>query len=248
MKVLLILSMSFLLVSCGFHQGTMVSNASLGDNDFEIIDMVTAQNYTKKYFGLGGLDKKALVLETKQNLYNKYPLKKNQVFANISVDFHNSTIFFVNKVTCTISADLVQFGPTKSDSLHKVFHLMQIRKAQKSQVLGENELPYYIGQSVYFKSGKTIDKGKIKAIAGQINLIQVIANDQSYNLSPEFVFFNLKDETIPESLSNYNVKKEIIFFDDNVQKKGYLVGANTNSLVLKSNNELFVRAISDLKL
>jgi hypothetical protein len=247
MKTLLSLTLVLFLASCGFHQGTMVSNASLGNNDFEIIDMVSAKSYTKRYFGLGALDKKALVFDTKQKLYNNNPLKKNQTFANISVDFHNTTIFFVNKVTCTISADLVQFGSVESDSLHKAFEKLQTHKNLKKVVVEEDNLNYTIGQTVYFKSGNAVGKGKIKSIAKQLNLIQVTAYEQSYNLNPDFIFYQLKDENIPESIKDYDPEAEVMFLEDGAEKYGSIVGANEKFVVVKSMNDLFVRTPSEVK-
>lgn len=65
MKYLFFLLIVFSLSSCVYHAGTMSSNASLGQNNFEVIDLITSQVATKKYFGFGGLGKEALVLKTK---------------------------------------------------------------------------------------------------------------------------------------------------------------------------------------
>lgn len=237
----------FLLSSCGFHQGALVSNAQLGDNDFEIIDLVSASKSTKRYFGLGGLEEKALVFSTKKELYKAYPLKKNQVFANLSVDFHHTTIFFVSKTRCTISADLVQFGDVEADSVHALFKTLKPKPINKSQSFGEEELPFYKGQKVFFKSGSLISEGTIKALANEVNLIQVMAGNQTYNLNYKNVFYNTSQEEFAENIGEFDTQKEYLITDNGLTIKAKIVGANQAFLILKTDEKLLVKKQSELE-
>jgi len=107
--------------SCAFHSGMMNDSASLHGQDFELVGMAVGQANTTHVLGIGGLDPDGLVLEAKRNMYNLFPLKKGQAYANISVDFKRSYFPIVNTTLATISADIVQFGEAKTDSLQKLF-------------------------------------------------------------------------------------------------------------------------------
>ncbi len=74
------------LSSCAFYSGTTSSNVSYNGNNAEMIDIVSAQNSVTRVLGIGGLDKEALVLETKRKMYQQNPLKRGKVYANIGDD------------------------------------------------------------------------------------------------------------------------------------------------------------------
>lgn len=95
--------------SCATHWGTMNGSASLSSNNFKIVKMASGTASTKKIFGFGGLAKDALVLEAKKELMQNYPLKEGQALANVTVDFKNSFMFFVNTNKVTVTADVVEF-------------------------------------------------------------------------------------------------------------------------------------------
>jgi hypothetical protein len=42
-------------------------------------------------------------------MFQNYPLKDNQAYANISVDFKNSNFLLVTKTKVTITADIIEF-------------------------------------------------------------------------------------------------------------------------------------------
>lgn len=107
---LIILFSALLLSSCAFHSGMMTSNANLGNEDFQVLTMGMGSAETQHVFGIGGLDKQALVYEAKKNLYRAYPLGKNQVYANVTVDFKRSNYLIVFTTLATVTADVIQFG------------------------------------------------------------------------------------------------------------------------------------------
>lgn len=99
----------FLLTSCATHWGMMSGNASLSANNFRVIKIATGTSQTTKIIGIGGLGKEALVLEAKKDLMQNNPLKEGQALANVTVDFKNSYMFFVETQKVTVTADIVEF-------------------------------------------------------------------------------------------------------------------------------------------
>jgi hypothetical protein len=100
---------SLLLTSCAFHYGNITSSASLSANNFRIVKLAKGEATATRVFGLGGLGKEALVAEAKADLLQNYPLKDGQVLANITVDFKNSFVFFINTTKATVTADIIEF-------------------------------------------------------------------------------------------------------------------------------------------
>lgn len=105
---------SLFLSSCAFHGGMMTGNANLSGGDFEIISIESGMAKTTQVFGIGGLDKQALVYEAKKSLYRSHPLKKGQAYANVTVDFKRSYFIIVATTIVTITADLVQYDSEDS--------------------------------------------------------------------------------------------------------------------------------------
>ncbi len=84
---LTIVSLAF-LSSCAFHSGN-VSSGSIVDCPLKTI--VTGKASTKKFLGLGGLNKTALIVEAKQDLYRKITVKKDLKLTNFTVE-RNTTL------------------------------------------------------------------------------------------------------------------------------------------------------------
>jgi len=104
-----IVIVAFTASSCATHWGTMNGSASLSSNNFKIVKMASGTASTTKIFGFGGLAKDALVLEAKKDMMQNYPLREGQALANVTIDFKNSFMFFVNTNKVTVTADIVEF-------------------------------------------------------------------------------------------------------------------------------------------
>lgn len=103
---------SAILSSCAFHTGNISSGAVI---DCPMKTIVTGQASTIKFFGLGGLNKNALILEAKKDLYKTHLSNKNIKLTNFSVDFKTSFILFYTSTIATVSADLYDCGaPTET--------------------------------------------------------------------------------------------------------------------------------------
>ena len=101
-------------------------------NNLEILKIVTATAEVKYYFGFGGFNKDGLVLEAKKKLYSENQLKREQVFANISVDFKKERNFFVERTLVTLSADLVQFDDQGKE-------IQTVYKTSKKEVINNKQ-------------------------------------------------------------------------------------------------------------
>lgn len=102
----------FLFSSCVvFHSGFVADSASLGPTDYVYIEKDVTGVETATYilgFG-GGLEKPALVANAKKDLEKQYMLKDRQALANVSVSFQVKNFILITIVTCTVSADIVEF-------------------------------------------------------------------------------------------------------------------------------------------
>ncbi|MBW7845705.1 MAG: hypothetical protein H3C45_08715 [Bacteroidia bacterium] len=111
LKSVLTIFVITLLSSCAMHQGYMVNSASLGSNNFKYVyEGVTGTAMATYIFGLGGLSKKAIVDDAKNDLLSAYPLKDNQALVNLTVSWKNTFVLpFVITNRCTVTADIVEF-------------------------------------------------------------------------------------------------------------------------------------------
>ena len=93
--------------------GSFQGSGRLVTNNFSyVIHNVSGSATTHYVFALiGGVSKTNLVRDAKIDLDKKNPLKANQAFVNITVNYKTTFIvgyFFVLR-TCTITADIVEF-------------------------------------------------------------------------------------------------------------------------------------------
>lgn len=109
LKTIVVVVAMFFISGCATHSGLMSGSASLSSNNFKMVKFAKGEASVTKIFGLGGLGKDALVAEAKMDLIQNYPLKEGEALANITVDFKNSTIFFVTATKVTVTADIVEF-------------------------------------------------------------------------------------------------------------------------------------------
>ena len=99
-----------LLSGCAVHSGIMNNSAALGEANFSYRQQSISGSSEAKYiFGIGGLDKQALVDEAKKDMLKNYELQPNQALANVTVNWKNTFILVVIKTQCTVTADIVEF-------------------------------------------------------------------------------------------------------------------------------------------
>jgi len=99
-----------LLQGCAFHEGMMTGSVQLSQGNFRMVKTANGKAQATYIFGLGGLDRHAMVHAARLDMYKKYPLGANQAYANISVDFRRAFFPFVWVTTAYVTADVVEFG------------------------------------------------------------------------------------------------------------------------------------------
>src|ERR1041384_5624225 len=85
----------FAFSSCAVHSGYMQSSANLAGNNFSYVKKdVEGTAKTFYIFGIGGLNKMALVNEAKKDLLKNYQLQDGQALVDLTVNW-KQTFFLV---------------------------------------------------------------------------------------------------------------------------------------------------------
>lgn len=114
MKKLITISIIAILISglssCAIHSGYMNNSAALSQANFSYVKQnIGGTSHTFKVLGIGGLGKDALVDIAKNDMLENDTLQSNQALVNVSVNWKNSSFIVANRITCTVSADIVEF-------------------------------------------------------------------------------------------------------------------------------------------
>ena len=86
------------------------SNAVVVNDQFRVVGLGIGESETTKIFGIGGLNKSALVYEAKKDLYKNINLEKGQALTNISVDFKRTDLLVYSKTKVYVTAEIVDFS------------------------------------------------------------------------------------------------------------------------------------------
>ena len=99
-----------LLSGCAVHSGYMNNSVSLSDANFNYVKQsISGTVVTTQVFGIGALEKNAIIEEAKKEMLKENPLGPNQGLANITVNWKRAFYVVVIEVTCTVTADVVEF-------------------------------------------------------------------------------------------------------------------------------------------
>lgn len=119
-----LLKFAFLFICSGFtgciatHLGTMSGSASLNAPNFIYKKQdVYGEAQAVYILGIGGMENKSLIIEAKKNMLKTNPLMKNQALANVTVSYKSTGFVgvLIRTITCTVSADIVEFGSVQAD-------------------------------------------------------------------------------------------------------------------------------------
>ncbi|HPE57878.1 MAG TPA: hypothetical protein P5514_06170 [Bacteroidales bacterium] len=112
LQISILAVIAIFLSSCAMHTGYMNNSASLTEANFSYVKQSISGYAEAMYvFGIGGLEKEALVQEAKAQMLKENPLGPNQTLANITVNWKNSFFVIVNMSKVTVTADVVEFKP-----------------------------------------------------------------------------------------------------------------------------------------
>lgn len=230
------------LTSCaGYHSGIMIPSAALSSNNFEIKELVSVSSEVKYFLGFGGYNRDALILETKKKLYAKYPLKKGQVFGNISVDqkFQIGLIFTKNIIT--ISADIIEFDGATSE-IQPIYNKVRNNHLKKQEV--NNNLVFNSGETVYYLDNNEVFIGEIKEVGNGLILIISSSGESNY-LNPKDVYKRISKEADiyihPTSSS-----KPVKFNQQGKSLNGKIVGHNWEYWVIETNSKLYLKKANEV--
>jgi hypothetical protein len=117
LKKYLVLSLALTLLSaCSFHLGNIT--AAPNGADFSYVGQATGQSSTFRLFGLGSINRDALVYDAKQALFNNRPLKPGEAYANFTVDFKFTIISFFTQTKVTVTADIIDYDAPPVDTVY----------------------------------------------------------------------------------------------------------------------------------
>ncbi|MCZ4407552.1 hypothetical protein O3Q51_01940 [Cryomorphaceae bacterium 1068] len=233
MKTLKLFTLAVLatgISSCAFHQGMMNDSASLHGQDFELIGMAVGNAQTTHVLGIGGLDPTGLVLDAKRSMYNRFPLRKGQAYANLSVDFKRSFFFIVQTTQATVSADIVQFGELETDSLQKLFQnnleLAYTTNLDDSEVLGIMLNGKLIRVSILRKSNN-----------GHLTLID--QNGKIYENMKQYLLFQMKKGYTTDEI-DFSVRDQVGFkIDESTLVRGMVIGISGSTIAIKAQEKTY---------
>jgi hypothetical protein len=118
----------------------MTANPNYSSADYVLTSSAYGTARAQRILGIGGFNRDALVLEAKQAMYQAFPLKKGQSYANLAVDFKRTFILVYDETMVTVSADVVGYQPdVKEGELQPIFGSIMDR-ALLTEGLGENQL------------------------------------------------------------------------------------------------------------
>lgn len=242
MKQLLIFLFSVSLLSCTtLHSGVLTGNNVYPNQ--KIVDTAIGTEKATYVFGIGGNNKDALVYNAKRNLYKNFPLKKDQVYSNFTIDFKNSfrIVYFERKVI--VSADIVTLNNDFSE---------------------EDDADIVEQKQVDFKSKKSVEKPKEtknpKFEFFEAEDLVVVYDDEKYvrgtitSVADFFITVQLKDRDNILETKNYGIDKvfliddklgledkigEIVFFEKKLKNgtmqktEGKISGIGKKSLLME---------------
>lgn len=102
-----------LVMSCATHSGTISTTHINTNTIFE--DIATGTCKSKYFLGMGGLNHNTMINTAKQELYKNRPLKKDESYANFSVDIKQTNYIILFEHMVTVSADIVREVPTSPE-------------------------------------------------------------------------------------------------------------------------------------
>jgi len=162
-KFLIITSLGCLLTSCVTRYYGAIST-SLSEKPVKYEDIAIGVAQSNIFFGLGGFNQDALLLEAKRGLIKNRPLFKNEDYKNFTVDFKTTYYPFYIQRKVTLSADVISFV---SDSVSNAYSSIY-----KNKLLGNiysNRL-FQIGDTVF---NKKLEQGILIAFENS-DLVRVL--------------------------------------------------------------------------
>lgn len=234
--------------SCAFHSGMMTGNAQLGNEEFHVLSSARGTARTQHIFGIGGLNKYGLVDAARQSLYKNYPLKSNQVYANVSVDFKRTMVFFVFTTRAIVTADVVQYGKLSAEDSLRYYGSTApmdggVYNLKASGADAAKLFP--VGKTVAIWNKKSADFTEVRIVQPYGTNSYLV----EYPGRPELNKFKVKEkklyvidpnQTVPGT--NYHVHEKVQFRPsmNSAYQQGVIAGLARDAALIRSGKIYFV--------
>jgi hypothetical protein len=195
----------FVFNSCAYHSGVITSSASLTNANFQVVELAIGKAQTTHVFGIGGLKSDAIVFEAKQDLLRKYPLKRGQVLANISVDFKRSFYLIVMFTEATITADIVDFStPSKELEFDQIYY-------ENLDLRDTSYANFNLGDSAYLIYDAKMKRAKIIGMSDDEFKVKykVLGNVVTYSFPPKQIL-KMSSSTQNIELYGFDVSENVL--------------------------------------
>jgi len=197
------------------------------------------------FLGIGGLNKVQLVQNAKEDMYSSNPLKENEVYANVSLNFKSSFFIIYYKREVFITADVI--SKKRDDEYFNYLNGIggEYNKEIASTLKNGEVSAFAPGEKVYYFNSKSKDIkiGFIQAIREDTYSIAVLQKTptETYlkNKNDIFKFKNVGDL---QSLFGQNVMLP------NSEVKAIIIAINpfTKELLVKPEKKKIKRMTLDL--
>ena len=230
MRVLFFSTIVLLMTSsCAFHSGMMTGNAAITNPNFQYVALAQGTATTTHVFGIGGIKKTALIFEAKKDLLKRYPLRKGQALANVTVDMKKTYAFCVVKTRATVTADVVDFNMSQNKSIIDTQLV-----SNYLQELSEN-LDILTGDSVYFLNHGHIDKGAVDRLNGNTFRIKYTGAKgaifyMNANMATTLLKANGKNNVV---YKNFQTGEKVRVLLESEMKEAIIFGINATTVGVK---------------
>jgi hypothetical protein len=163
--ILLLLTLAF--SNCVVnHVGNAGQNIPPLGTNYKILSVAQGKASSTRFLGIETRDRDALTGEAMQNMILRYPLSKGQTYGFLNVDSRNSSGFFYNKTTITITSFLIETADSMEINSKEIFEVFNNQKRMS------DSRKFPVGSRVYFIENDQINEGLVKQ--------HIIANGQAW--------------------------------------------------------------------
>ena len=170
----------FSISSCAFHNGYINNSVSLNQVNFKYTEFsISGTSSTLKIFGIGGLNKYAIVEEAKVEMLKSHPLKPNQALANITLNWKSEFYFMVIINHCTMTADIVEFNDSSPISKKKLELTQKVKYKDEVQNEQKGDLSEKAKRINLIKNSSNVTETNYKSIS-EVKTGDVVKFKSSY--------------------------------------------------------------------
>ena len=183
---------------------------------------------TTKFFGLGGLNHDALLLEAKKEMMNARPLKANEQYANLTCDFKNTLVFFVVTTKVTVSADVIKLVEGEQPYLYS-----ETYKSKITIPKNQNDL-FKVGDSVMLKDLTSL--GTILSISTQGKVRVILNNSANVFKTKNIDIHNLF--SLQKSYKGLNINQKYMYKQSGLPNEAKILAFGIDQVLVEDLNSL----------